>query len=128
MHRWMGWGLLLHGALLGALLGAAGCAGPKSSDSGIDVVYGVVGTACSADITYLDLGAQPTTVTQQALPWHLGFTVPSAKANGFTLSLSAVTQCVTGTITVNIVVNGALYATATSATPTVPAGVQTALF
>jgi hypothetical protein len=123
MHRWIVWGLLL----LGTLLGAAGCAGPAGR-AGVDVVYGAVGNACSVDISYQDLSDTPTLVTQQSLPWHIGFTVPSDKVNGFTLSIFAITSCATGTVTVNVVVNGALYGSSTSSTPNVGASVQTSLF
>lgn len=149
MHRWTAGALLLRATvpqatvpqaivpqatvplaavLLAIVLGAAGCSGTTSSGKGVDVVYGVVGNACSTDITYQDLGDQPTLVTQQTLPWHFDFTIPSSKVNGFGLSLSAVTSCPTGTITTNIVVNGALYATASGSTPAIPVGVGTTLF
>jgi Mycobacterium membrane protein len=112
--------------LLCVLLGAfAGCGSGSGSSSPTDVAYGVTGSACSADITYQDLTETQTTLVAQSLPWNFQFSVPATEEHGFPLFLLAVNDCLTGSITVNAVVNGSLYSTATQTFPPVPnAGIE----
>jgi hypothetical protein len=87
-----------------------------------------VGTACSADVTYQDLSGVPTVLAAQLLPWHFAFDIPAKRVDGFPLSLVATNDCSTGSITANVVVNGALYGSNTNATPNGIATVQLSLF
>ena len=94
----------------------AGC-GTGSSSHTTNVVYGVVGSACNADIVYQDLTQAQTTLTAQSLPWHFEFDIPQSQVNGFPLYLSASNNCAVGSLTANAEVNGALFATQTTFAP-----------
>jgi len=96
------------------LLSSCG-AGTSSHSTG--VVYGVVGSACNANIVYQDLTKSQTTLTGVSLPWHFEFDIPQDQVNGFPLYLSALNNCAVGSITANVEVNGALFATQTTFAP-----------
>ena len=101
------------GLLLAVLGGCGGSTGSKTTN----VVYGVVGSACSANIVYQDQTQTQFTLTAVGLPWNHQFEVPEDQVNGFPLYLSALNNCSVGSVTANAEVNGSLFATQTTFAP-----------
>ena len=82
----------------------------SSAAKAYDVTYHIGGTARSADLTYSNAGGDTEQQNDKAVPWLTSFT----GHGGQFLYVSAQNQGETGTITCEIILNGAVVKSAQS--------------